>query len=58
VSPQIIGTAGLNDTTIATSSAVHASTAREHENLTPPGKAAPPVMRPGASLSDLAAHTG
>src|SRR5467141_143739 len=54
------GTAGLNDTTIATSSAAHASTAHGHGDPTPPREAAPPVVRAGASRSDrtIAVHTG
>src|SRR5882672_8381079 len=46
------GTAGLNDTTIATSSTAHASTAHRHGDPTPPREAAPPVVRAGASRSD------
>src|SRR6266481_991662 len=46
------GTAGLNDTTIATSSAAHASTAHGPGDTTPPRGAAPPVVRAGASQSD------
>jgi hypothetical protein len=58
VSPQMTGTAGLNDTTIATTSVAHASTA--HADPTPPREAAPPVVRAGASRSDrtIAVHTG
>src|SRR5258708_35798432 len=54
------GTAGLNDTTIATSSAAHANTAHGHGDPTPPREAAPPVGRAGASRSDrtIALHTG
>src|SRR5258708_31849997 len=54
------GTVGLNDTTTATSSAAHASTAHGHGDLTPPREAAPPVVRAGASRSDrtIAVHTG
>ena len=54
------GTAGLNDTTIATSSAAHASTAHGHGDPTPPKKAVPPVVLAGALRSDrtIAVHTG
>jgi len=60
VSPQMTGTVGLNDTTTATSSATHASTAHGHGDPTPPREAAPPVVRAGASRSDrtIAVHTG
>jgi hypothetical protein len=58
VSPQMTGTAGLNDTTIAITSAAHASTT--HGDPTPPEKAAPPFVRAEASRSDrtIAVHTG
>jgi hypothetical protein len=52
------GTAGLNDTTIATSNAAQASTG--HGDPTPPRKAAPLVVGAGTSRSDrtIAVHTG
>jgi hypothetical protein len=52
VSPQTIGTAGLNDTTIAASSAAHASTAHGDGDPMPPSEAAPPVIRAEASRLD------
>jgi hypothetical protein len=56
------GTAGLNDTTIATSSADHASTAHGTGNATPPREVAPPARytRWSFQRSDrtIAIHTG